>query len=370
MRAMRFAVAFFMLILLIAFPVAAENDDYSAIYEASGAGDLSGAIPKETLDYLKEFGIDPEESNWVDNLSADNAFSHIWKLISGGITQPIKLCGILIALILIASAFPAFSLGDSYTEIISVVSSAVAIASPVWSSISAAVAAIKASSGFMLSFVPIFGAIVLTSGAPLTSASMSALLLVSAEAVGAVAAFVILPVMGAYLSVSISSSVSPLCHDNSLSEGFKKLAFWILSFVTTVFIGILGIQTAVNSAADTVAMKAGKFLIGTVVPIGGAAISEAAGTISASLGLLRSSIGIYAVVVLVAMFLPIILELFLWRAALLLCAALAASLSLGRTARLLRSVDTMLSLLIGSVLLIAALFIISLSVVVSAGKSV
>ena len=87
------------------------------------------------------------------------------------------------------------------------------------------------------------------------------------------------------------------------------------------------------------------------------------------MGLLRSSIGVYGVVALAITLIPIILELILWRFIFMLNISLSELFSLQKTAGILRAVDSMLSVLLGVMLLVGGLFIISLSVVITAGKT-
>jgi len=174
--------------------------------------------------------------------------------------------------------------------------------------------------------------------------------------------------MGGYLGLSIASSVSPLITKTGIADGIKKISLWTMSLTTTVFIGILGIQTAVNSAADTLTIKTAKFIIGSAVPVAGTALSEALTTVTASMGMLKAGIGVWGVVACAAIFLPLLIELILWRIMLCITAAAADLFSLGEISSVLRSVDTVISLLSGIILLIGAVFIISLTVVVGAAK--
>lgn len=367
---MKRLIVFGLLLLLFTVPAAAQDDVYSAEYDLSGAGELQAALPDTARDFLNEYGIDPADSGWVSALSDSSVFSHIIGLFTGGMKTPLAVGGLLLGLILLTAALPAVS-AERGTELtpVSVLCAALCVAAPVWNTVSAAVSAVRGSSSFMLAFVPVFAGVVAVSGGTVSSVSMSALLLAAAEGVGAVAAFAVLPMMGAYLAMSLCTAVSPLAANNDIADLIRRMAFWILSFATTVFLGILGIQTSVNAAADTLALKTGKFILGTAVPIAGPALSEAASTVAASLSLLRSSVGLYGIVALAAILLPILAELLLWRAVLLICGAVAGQFSLGGVTKLIKAVDLMLSLLVGVVLLTAALFIISLTVVVSAVKA-
>ena len=242
---------------------------------------------------------------------------------------------------------------------------AAVMAVPVSSVINASVNALKGTGVFMLSFIPVFAVIVTASGAAVTAASMSALLLAAAEAVTYISGFAVLPLMGGYLAISLSAAVSPAIKKSGIAETVKKLAFWIMAFVSVVFVGILGIQTSVNASADTLASKTARFIIGSSVPVAGGVLSEAINTVTASMGLLKSSIGIYGALACAVTLLPLVIELLIWRAVLLISSAVSELFSLGGIAGLLRAVDSMMAVLIGILLLVGAMFIISLAAVVT-----
>lgn len=345
---------------------------YTEQYEMSGADSLSDALPDDTRHYFEENGIDPADYSWVSVISADNVFSHIWGFLKSGAKAPLKAGAEVTALILIAAALSAAQLkGGSINAALYVAAAAAAgvIAVPVLSSVSAAANALKGISTFMLSFIPVFAVITAASGAAATSASMSALLLTAAQGVSYISSFVIMPLMGGYMAVSISGSVSPLLKKSGIAAMIKRLALWITAFVSAVFVGILSIQTAVNASADTLTAKAAKFIIGSSVPVAGGVLSEALGTVTASMGLLKSSVGIYGAVACAGVILPLIAELLVWRAVLFVTAAVSELFLLNVIAEILRAADSVISTLIGIMLIAGAMFIISLAIVVTAGKT-
>ena len=355
--------------------VSAEGDKDSLDkeqYETAGADSLSEALPDDTRRYFEENGIDPADYSWVSVITADNVFSHIWGFLKSGAKAPLKAGAEVTALILIAAALSAAQLkGGSINAALYVAAAAAAgvIAVPVLSSVSAAANALKGISTFMLSFIPVFAVITAASGAAATSASMSALLLTAAQGVSYISSFVIMPLMGGYMAVSISGSVSPLLKKSGIAVMIKRLALWITAFVSAVFVGILSIQTAVNASADTLSAKAAKFIIGSSVPVAGGVLSEALGTVTASMGLLKSSVGIYGAVACAGVILPLIAELLVWRAVLFVTAAVSELFSLNVIAEILRAADSVISTLIGIMLIAGAMFIISLAIVVTAGKT-
>jgi len=104
--------------------------------------------------------------------------------------------------------------------------------------------------------------------------------------------------------------------------------------------------------------------------VAGAAVAEAAGTVTASMQVLKSTVGIYGIIALAFILLPIIIELCLWRIVMMILNFASGMLGENKTTVLVKSIDAMLSLLIGIILLVGVGFIISLTVVVSAGKTV
>ena len=362
------------LLFLFSFQVSAESTSadefYYNQYKSSGAGELEGYLPEETREYFKDNNIDPLKSGWTDSLEPKNVFTHILSFLKSGAKGPFASGSVIIAIILVSSALNgmdikgASSVATGYAVSLT---AAASVITPIFSVISAGANALKGCAAFMVAFVPVFAVIVASSGATATSASMSGLLLGACQAVNLIADFVIMPLMGGYLAISIASNVSPLVENSGLASGIKKICYWVMSLLTTVFLGILSIQTAVNASADTLSLKTAKFIIGSSVPMAGTALSEALTTVTASMGMLKTTVGIYGVIACAAVFLPILAELVLWRITFNITATISDLMSVPKISSVLRSTDTVLSVLIGIILLTAAMFIISLGVVLAAG---
>lgn len=349
-----------------------ENDFYAEQFKNSGADGLENALPDGTKAFFEENGIDPSDYNWVNGITTKNVFSHIVEFIRSGFKKPLKAGAQLTALIIIAAALAAAELKGSAANAslyAAALSAAAIVAVPTVQTVSACTDALKGVATFMLSFVPVFAVITAASGAAATSAAMSGLLLTAAEAVSYISGFAVMPLMGGYLALSICGSVSPLIKSSGIAGIIKRFSFWLSALTSTVFVGILSIQTAVNSSADTVVSKTAKFIIGSSVPLAGGALSEALGTVTASMTLLKSSVGIYGAVACCAVLLPLLTELLMWRAVFVVCAGVADMFSLPAISGLLRAVDLVFSVLAGLILLVGAVFVISLAVVVSAGKA-
>lgn len=352
---------------------AAQEDYYSEIYRQSDADRIKDSLSDAAKEFFSSENIDPADYNWVNSVKAENVFLHILNFVKSGAKEPMRAGLTLLAVILVAAAVRAFK-GDK--EVDAPVKFAVTLAAcgtiiyGVFGSINSAVNAIKGTGSFMTAFIPVYMGIVSVSGAPVSAAASGSMLLLAAEFIGGTAAFLITALMGAYLAVSVSASVSPLLNGTGLSDLLKRSGMWIMSFCTTVFLGVLTAQSAVNAAADTLSVKTAKFILGTCVPVAGTALSGAVSTVSSSLSLLKSSVGIYGVAAVAVMLIPIFAELLLWRLVLAASGAVCSLFSIEETSKLFKAVDGMLSFLFGVLALVAATFIISLSVCVSALRTV
>jgi len=362
MKNLKVLFLFFTFFLVFPFTVNAQE------YSIDGVDAVEEALPDEVGDILDSYGISPNSTEWAKAISSESVFSHISSFIKSGIKAPLKTAGTALAIVVVIAAITSLS---SKSEISSNavflcgLSLIVFLVAQVYGSVKAAATAIKGSATFMMAFVPMYAGIIAVSGGVASSVTMSSLLLVASEVSSALAAYIIVPLMSGYLALSVSTAASPLINSNAVGESVKKIALWVLSFITTIFLGVLGIQTTVNSAADSLALRTSKFLIGTAAPVAGPALSEAVATVSTSMQLLKSTAGIYGVIALVLLLLPIIIELLPWRISMMLLGIISEILDVGKVTTVFKSIDSMLALLIGITMLIAALFIISLTVVVS-----
>ena len=82
-----------------------------------------------------------------------------------------------------------------------------------------------------------------------------------------------------------------------------------------------------------------------------------------SVGLLKSSVGMFAVVAIAAVVLPVVIEMLIWRLVLFGLETVSELLGTQMKTDILRAADSVLAVLIGVMLFVAALFIISLGII-------
>ncbi len=362
---MKKLVLIFVFMLIFTLPACAETP-YSEQFDKSGAEDIYSLANDETKAIIDRLDIDISSPDWVNSLTPKSVFSEVITLLKEGAKTPLKCAAAALAVILLTAAASTFDIlrpGVDTVQYVFLLTISATLVIPLFSVISVCVSAIKSVSSLMLGFIPIYAGLLVASGQPATAAGANFLLLGAANAVGGIGSLVISPFMSCYLGASLAGSLVPSVGTARLAESIKKISMWVLSLVTTIFIGILSAQTAVNRAADGVGMKAARFMIGSFVPTLGGALSESLTTLIGSVKLLKTSAVIFAGVIICFTVLPITIEILLWRATVFVLLAAGELFGVGRCLEILRAVDCVLSVMMGVLLFLAVLFVISLAII-------
>ena len=123
----------------------------------------------------------------------------------------------------------------------------------------------------------------------------------------------------------------------------------------------------ISSSSDTLTAKTARFLVGSLIPVVGPAMSESLSAITGAVSLLKGTVGVFGAVAGLGIIAPVLVSLALWRIALCLSLCSCEIFSLGSAAGLVRNISSAVGIFLAVTVCFAALFIISLSCVISAG---
>lgn len=141
---------------------------------------------------------------------------------------------------------------------------------------------------------------------------------------------VLLPVLRLYLAIALTGAIwkrNSLCEAADLFLRILKMAFQGLA----VLLGILlGAQSVLAQSADSLALKTGKFLLASSIPIVGQTASDALGTVVAGMKAAKSYLAFAAMGTVLIEFLPVFCQAVCSFLALYMGAVLAASLGLSQ----------------------------------------
>ena len=347
-----------------------DSDEAEAVPKASELpqsaelSKLSDYLDGDTKKLLQEFGIDPTDYKSFLNLKPQNAFRAFFESIKGTFSAPLAALGAAAAVLVLCcmtlnTAPDRLKMSGSYGYI-GILSLASVVLTPMMTSVTAAVGAMKAASGFMLLFVPVFAGIVAASGGISTAASYSAVMLTVCEAVSGFSSFAVAPLVGGYICLGMTAGVSGLDGAPKLAESFKSAINWILGLLMTLFTGFLSLQNVVGRAADNLTLKTTRYFVGSMVPVVGGALSDALMTVTAGIELLRSTAAAWGLLVLCLLFLPTMVSLIVWKIVLKILSAVSKMLSLPEAVGLFEVGAAAISVLIALMLSVSAAFVLSL----------
>ncbi len=363
-------------LIILSFSVnayaAGESEYYNGQVESSGAEDILSGLDSETKERLGELGIEDVNFSSLFDVSFSKIFSFVKKAAEGKLESPLKSLMKLLSVIILIAVCESFMPDDdkmkNVINMAAVLFSVTVIISPLYDAMESAVSSVGVCADFMKSLIPVLVGIVSASGNPSLAVSFQSCAFAAAEAISALGKNYVVPIVGAVTALDLTGSLMPSMKLSGITELVKKTVIQTLSFTATLYVSFLGIKGALANAADTVASKGIKLVISSAVPIVGGAVSEAYSGIIGSLVLVRSTVGIFGIIVIAVITVPSMLQLLFWIFALKLGAAAGEVFSLGGVSSLLKALSCAITLLNVVILFGAVLFIISLALLLSLKK--
>lgn len=345
------------------------ENDINSIYDTSV---LYNSLSDDVKQSLENIGINGIDGQQISQISFTEVVNEIVKLAGENSAGPLKAVISLTALILICSLLSSYK-----NSISSELSSSLGIAAVLCATCTAALpviqviadmsAVVKTASAFMLAFVPVMVMIMSSTGHAVSGASYYAMMIGAGEGVGQLSSKVIVPFLNMFLGVSVTASVCPETRLSGISSVISKAVKWILGFVMTVFTAVLSFKQLITASVDDVSTRAVRFTLNSFIPIVGSALSDAYKTVQGSVNLLKSGLGIFVIISIAFVFLPIILNSLLWIFTLSAGKLFADTLGINQVKNLLEGVSTVLSTLLAIVLCIMSVYIISTALVLLLG---
>lgn len=363
-------------LIILSFSVnayaAGESEYYNGQIESSGAEDILSGLDSETKERLGELGIEGVNFSSLFDVSFSKIFSFVKKAAEGKLESPLKSLMKLLSVIILIAVCESFMPDDdkmkNVINMAAVLFSVTVIISPLYDAMESAVSSVGVCADFMKSLIPVLVGIVSASGNPSLAVSFQSCAFAAAEVISALGKNYVVPIVGAVTALDLTGSLMPSMKLSGITELVKKTVIQTLSFTATLYVSFLGIKGALANAADTVASKGIKLVISSAVPIVGGAVSEAYSGIIGSLVLVRSTVGIFGIIVIAVITVPSMLQLLFWIFALKLGAAAGEVFSLGGVSSLLKALSCAITLLNVVILFGAVLFIISLALLLSLKK--
>ena len=374
MRKVKIAVSFILLFAALSLGAyAAESDSaYDSQLEASGAQGIYDGLDSEIKDGLDELGVSGADFSSLYDLSPKKIFSFISDAASGSLEQPSESLVKLLSVIIVISIGSCFMPDDERMKSIMNMTAALlcisAVIVPLFRSAEAAVSSIGTSCVFIKTLIPVLAGVISASGKPSLALSFQSWGFTAAQVISALSESYIMPAVGAVLALDITGSLMPSFKLSGITELIKKTVTAVMSFTATMYVSFLGLKGALANSADSLATKGIKLVISSAIPVVGGAVSEAYSGIIGSLVLVKSTVGIFGIIVISIITLPSVVQLLFCIFALKIGAAASELFNLDGVSQLLKSLSSAVTLLNVVLIFNSVLFIISLALIISMSR--
>lgn len=311
-------------IIILAIPLISfceEEFDKEKYNEIINEFDLScfEELDNDTYNMLDSLGLTDFDYNNILEFSVMDFISSLKNIVKSSAETPIKSSLMIFIFIVFSSLFQSLKStlnNDDISALYSTVSAliiAIVLIVKMKNTISLACTTMSVCADFIYAFVPVFCAIVATSGNTIAAFSTNTLLMTLAQALNYISSNIFVPLTNCFLAVGVCSGIRSELNLHSLIAVMKKYITAGISICAAAFVSVLSIKTAVAARADMLGLRSMRFAINTVVPVIGSAISEGLLSIQTYSSLIRSSVGVVGIIAVAFVFLPPIIEAALWR---------------------------------------------------------
>lgn len=346
-----------------------ETEDFESAVEFSGAENLYDDLDDEIKEALGDLGINGVDFSSLFEVSPGKIFNIIKNAAAGSLEPPMKSLMKLMVVIIILSIGESFVPDDEKLKSLMNITGALLCTSsvvvPLYQAMESAVSSVGVCGVFMKSLIPVLTGVVSASGNPTLALSFQSIAFTVAQVISVVCEKYIVPIVGAVIALDLTGALIPSLKLSGITDLVKKTVISTMSFAASLYVSFLGIKGVLANAADTVANKGVKLIISSAVPVVGGAISEAYSGILGSLVLVRSTVGIFGIVVTAVITAPAMIQLLFWIFTLKVGAAVGELFLQNEVAKLLKALSSAVVLLNVVLLFNAVLFIISMALILA-----
>ena len=350
-------------VLLCSSCLAAEADIETEQREKFGVDAVESAVPKEAEEILGDVSVDAD-------MDLSEKLSALWDKTLGTLSDRLHNGLKSVAMVLVITALCALAEtigeGNAAKTVISL-GGVLAVAAVVVGNISSffrlGTEALTTLSQFSKALLPCMAATAAASGAIGAAAAEGAATALFLDVLLTAMNSLVMPLIYAYTAAVIADAAVGSTALSTAAKLMKKLCTLLLTLLVTAFTVYFSITGALSGAAGQLSMKLTKTAVSTVLPVVGSILSDAASSVLAGAAILRNTVGIFGLLVVLAICLTPILTLGCYLLLYKLAAAVAETLSDKRMGGLISGIGDAFGMVLAAVG--AGGFILLFSIIIS-----
>jgi stage III sporulation protein AE len=222
--------------------------------------------------------------------------------------------------------------------------------------------------GFMYATIPVLLALLISGGNITAGGIMHPVLLLIVETAATLIRNFFVPLVFMSTVLSIVNNISDKIQLTRLVSLIKQIVSWALGIILTVFIISVTLQGSLGAVIDGATQKAAKFAISTFIPVVGKTLADAADTVIGCTLMIKNAAGVAAMIgillICIVPLIKIIALVGLFKAA----SALLEPISDSRISNCINDVAGSMLQMFSLTAIIAVMFIICVTALISAGN--
>lgn len=351
-----FTLLFMFLVSLTAFAGDGDIDSYKNEFSYD---EMISAIDSSVIEILSEMGITEISYENIFSVTPQKVLDSFYNIFTGSLKAPFKYFLLTTGVMAIMALLTNLSRSPETVTLIGSSCVACILAVPVVSLVSRSFSVLETLSVFTTAFSGVFCAVTSAAGGVIQGTSFLGMNVAINSILSVLVSSFSKPLSNCMCALSFLSCFNIKTFSERISDLIKKCYIFILGLTTTLFSGVSAIKSVLGSSADSVAVRGVKFLVGRSLPLVGGVVSESYQSIIASLGLIKSTVGVFGIITVAITVLPIILELSAWWISLSFISTTSEIFGSFKIENLINIFKDVIILLIATIAFSALLFIIS-----------
>lgn len=292
----------------------------------------------------------------------------LWKVIKEAINrlQPAlaegtKVCGMLMACLLLSSILQTFTdMSKQTVDLVTTLTIATILIHATNSLIHLGVDTVREISEYGKLLLPVMTSALAAQGGITTSTALYTGTAFFNTLLSNGITKLIIPMLFIYLVLCICDRAIGENGLKGLLDLVKWLLTWTLKVILYVFTGYLGITGILSGTQDAATLKATKITLSGVVPVVGSILSDASESILAGIGVIKSSVGIYGVLVILAIWIGPFIRIGIQYLLLKITAAVCGTFGAKQSVGLINDISTIMGFLLAITGTVCLLLLISI----------
>ena len=372
-----FTIFFVALLTLSVYAESGEEKILSSIEK--DLNNYKDTLPDFVRDFFPKGPLDGDFSTLTSNKISEKSYiSFAASYLMSGIKDVLKSFSSILILLIIVSIFNSFKSSFTSSNLQSTFSlcSALCISISVFnlciSLCKVTITYVNALCNTMMAFLPIMGTLMLLGGQASSAAVSNASMILFISITDLFLITYMLPLVKMCLAFGSIKAISREWDFSGVSKTIKTTFVSVTVFVMSIFMFVLSYKNTLSQSIDSLSIKTARFAISSLVPVLGSSVNESLRTVTASLSVIKNSCGIIAIISIVILMIPLIINLFLNKLSFSILATISKLIGGTGESSILEEADAVCSFLLTLVCCTCVLFIFALTIFIksNAGMSI